>query len=387
MKSDLKVLQLISSGGVYGAENVVLQLSTALRRLNCDVVIGAFQNKHRPNTEIARVAKEYGLETDLFDCRGRLDLGTVRAIQESLRRKQIQILHAHGYKADFYGQLAVRGTSVKLVSTAHSWPGKSLSLRLYALVDRILLRWADQVCVVSPNVFTQLRRYGIPARKLSLIENGIDSEQFANGTPRLRELPGFNDKIIVGFVGRLAPEKGLPNLIQAVGEILRTRSDLVLALVGEGPAKIKLQSLVSQLGLEKSVFFLGQRSDLANVYASFDLFVLPSLFEAMPMAVLEAMAAGKPVIASRIGGVPRMLSHQESGILVEPGDVRGLTDALAQLLQQPKLASQLGRRALDEVRSRFSSDVMASGYLRVYQKALAAETSAVTPSTTTAALN
>jgi glycosyltransferase involved in cell wall biosynthesis len=222
---------------------------------------------------------------------------------------------------------------------------------------------------------------------LSLIENGIDSEQFANGTPRLRELPGFNDKIIVGFVGRLAPEKGLPNLIQAVGEILRTRSDLVLALVGEGPAKIKLQSLVSQLGLEKSVFFLGQRSDLANVYASFDLFVLPSLFEAMPMAVLEAMAAGKPVIASRIGGVPRMLSHQESGILVEPGDVRGLTDALAQLLQQPKLASQLGRRALDEVRSRFSSDVMASGYLRVYQKALAAETSAVTPSTTTAALN
>jgi len=380
-------MQLISSGGIYGAENMVLQLSTALRRLNCDVVIGAFQNERHPNTEIARVAKDCGFETCLFDCSGRLDLGTVRAIQESLRTKQIQILHAHGYKADFYAQLAIRGSSVKLVSTAHNWPGKSLALRLYALVDRILLRWADQVCVVSPNVEAQLKKYGILPQKLSLIENGVDSGQFSNGKPRLRELPNFDDKKIVGYVGRLAPEKGLHNLIRAVGEILRTRADLVLALIGEGPARIELQSLVTQLNLEKSVFFLGQRSDLADVYASFDIFILPSLIEAMPMAVLEAMAAGKPIIASRVGGIPRMISHQESGILVEPGDIRGLTDALDQLLRQPEKASQLGRRALDAVQSRYSSDAMARGYLRVYQKALGAEASPVTPSTTTASSN
>lgn len=366
---------------------MVLQLSTALRRLNCDVVIGAFQNSHRPNVEITRMAKDCGFETCLFDCSGRLDLGTVRAIRESLRTKQIQILHTHGYKADFYAQLAIRGSSVKLVSTAHNWPGKSLALRLYALLDRILLRWADQVCAVSPNVEVQLKRYGVSSEKLSLIENGVDSRQFANGKPHLRELPNFGDKKIVGFVGRLAPEKGLHNLIQAAGEILRTRKDVVIALVGDGPAMMELQSLVSRLGLEKSVFFLGQRSDLADVYAAFDIFVLPSLFEGMPMAVLEAMAAGKPVIASRVGGIPQMISHQESGILVKPGDVRGLTDALAQLLQQPEKASQLGQRALEVVQSRFSSDVMARRYLCVYQKALAGEASPVTPSTTTAALN
>ena len=359
----------------------------ALRQLNCEVVIGAFQNERHPNTDIAKVAKSNGFETELFDCSGRLDLGTIYSIRETVQRRRIQILHAHGYKANFYGQLAVRGSSVKQVSTAHNWPGKSLPLRFYALVDRILLRYADHVCAVSPNVETQLKRYRIPPHKLTLIENGVDATQLLRGTPALRELPGLGAKVIVGFVGRLAPEKGLRYLIHAAKGILRLRADVILLIVGEGPERVELEVLVSKLGLENSVFFLGQRSDLADVYASFDIFVLPSLVEGMPMALLEAMAAGKPVIATRVGGVPRMISEQESGILIEPGDVRGLTAALAQLLQQSEKARQLGQRASEVVQSRFSSDAMARAYCGVYRKVLPTQPSSVTTSATTTELN
>ena len=387
LKSDLRILQLISSGGFYGAENVVLQLTSALQRLNCQVVIGAFQNKHRPNTDVVKAAKRCGFETELFDCSGRFDLGTIRVIRETLQRRQIQILHAHGYKANFYGQLAVRGGSVKQVYTAHGWPGKNLSLRLYALVDRVLLRRADHVCVVSPSMEEQVKKFGVPSHKLSLTENGVDTRQFSSGTPVLRDLAGLDGKLIVGFVGRLAPEKGLRILIQAAEGILRAQPDVKLVLVGEGPEREELQTLVSQSGLEKSVIFLGQRSDLPDVYASFDIFVLPSLIEAMPMTVLEAMAAGKPIIASRVGGVPKMISDQESGILVEPGDVSDLKAALTQLLQRPETARQFGKRASEVVQARFSSDSMARRYLSVYQKVLSADGSPVNLSPTTTAVN
>jgi glycosyltransferase involved in cell wall biosynthesis len=237
---------------------------------------------------------------------------------------------------------------------------------------------------VSPNVEAQLKKCGMPAGRLSLIENGIDAEQFSCGRPVLRELPAFDGKLVVGFVGRLAPEKGLAILLHAAQEILRNRTDVLFVLVGEGPERIELQSLVTQLGLESSVLFLGQRSDLADVYASFDIFVLPSYFEAMPMVVLEAMAAGKPVIATRVGGVPGMINDQESGILTEPGDVKGFASALGQLLQQPEKARQFGQRGLELIQTRFSANVMARAYLDIYQKVLAAEAdrNSATPMTT-----
>lgn len=378
MSFELKILQLISSAGFYGAESVVLQLSLALRRLNCSVVIGAFQNRHNPNTDVAAVAKQYGFEVELFECDGRFDRRTIRAIRECLQRNQIQVLHAHGYKANFYGQLAVRGVSVKQISTAHNWPGTTLPLRFYGFLDRLLLRGADHVCAVSPNVEAQLKKFGTPSRKLSVIENGVDLDQFSNGKPVLRDLPRFQGKVIVGYVGRLVWKKGLRVLLQAAQEITRARPDVVFVFAGKGPDRTELDALVSHLGLQNKVHFLGQRSDLPDVYASFDIFVLPSFDEGMPMAVLEAMAARKPVVATRVGGIPKMVEDQVSGILVEPGNAEQFTEALIQLLEKPRKAAELGRCAFEDVQNRFSSDVMAKSYLNIYRKVLPTKSGNVT---------
>lgn len=370
LTSGLKVLQLISSGGFYGAENVVLQLSTALKRRHCQVAIGTFLNQRSANTEIAGMGKARGLETELFSCAGRMDLSTVHTLREYLLSRQINILHTHGYKADLYGLLAVRRGSAKQVATAHNWPGKGFALTFYGVVDRLLLRQVPHVCAVSPNVTARLSKYGIPADRLSLIPNGVDVEQFSGGQPVLKCEPEFQGKTIIGFVGRLAEEKALPVLIQAAQQILGTRPDVSFAVVGEGPERPMLEALVDQLGLKQKMIFLGQRSDLADLYASFDIFVLPSLVEAMPMAILEAMAAGKAVVASAVGGVPSIVCDQESGLLVKPADVAELVHALTQLLNKPEQAKKFGEHGRELIKKRFSSDAMALSYLDVYAKVL-----------------
>ena len=366
----MKILQLISSRGVYGAENMAIELSIALRKSGCEVVIGAFRNKQFPNTDILTTAQREGFEFRGFDCSGKFDWRTVRTIRKYLRTNQIDLLHAHGYKANIYGLMARRDTPTRQVSTAHGWPGKTKSLRLYAALDRMLLRFSDHVSAVSPNVAEQLMKYRTPLEKLSIVHNGLDPARYSGGTPVLKNLPDFHGEKIVGFVGRLAPEKGIANLIHAAKEVLSVYPQVLFVLVGDGPERAALESLVKSNGLEKTVIFVGQRSDLTNIYNSFDIFVLPSLTEAMPMAILEAMAAGKPIIASRVGGIPEMISDLESGLLITPGDQRGLRDALLKLLREPETALRLSEAASKMVRTRFSSDRMAQAYLSIYCRLL-----------------
>lgn len=370
MRTSLRVLHLISSGGVYGAENVVIQLALALKRLNCEVVIGVFQNRHRPNTEIAEAARLQGLEVALFECRGKLDFGTVRAIRNFMSERELDILHTHGYKADIYGYRAAKSTRVGLVATAHSWPGKSLILRLYALLDRVILRWFDHVCVVSSTVADVLRRFQVPRKKITEVENGIDIGHFSGGRPVLREELGLRENPLVGYVGRLAPEKGLEHLLRAAVGILSTLPLAKFILAGEGPERLTLEKLARQLGIEKSVIFLGRRSDLANIYASLDVFVLPSLSEGMPLAVLEAMAAKRPVVATRVGAIPKIVRDQQTGLLVDAGDITGLQSAISLLLGRRDLCRSFGQSGHEVARNLFSSEAMAKTYMGIYHRVI-----------------
>lgn len=368
MRTSIRVLHLISSGGFYGAENVVIELALALKRLNCEVVIGVFQNRHHPNTEIAETARLHGLEVALFECRGRLDFGTVRAIRKFISERELDILHTHGYKANIYGYRAAKSTRAGLVATAHNWPGKSPILRLYAFLDRVILRWFDNICVVSSSVADALRRLHVPSEKITVVENGIDIGHFSGGRPVLREELGLGENPLVGFVGRLAPEKGLEHLLHAAAGVLNTLPVAKFILAGEGPKRLALEKLARQLGIEKSVIFLGRRSDLASIYASFDVFVLPSLREGMPLAVLEAMAAKRPVVATRVGAIPTMVKDQQTGLLVDAGDITGLQSAISLLLGRRDLCRTFGQSGHEVAKTLFSSDSMAKNYLGIYRR-------------------
>ena len=369
----LRILQLISSGGFYGAENMVLQLTRSLNQLGCETTLGVFKNAHALNIEVVEAAQRHGINVEIFECRGKIDRTTVRGISDLLLRRRIDILHTHGYKANSYGLKASKATGTKIVATSHNWPGKSMMLRAYAALDKLQLRYFDHICPVSEAVATSLERTLVPRAKITVVQNGIDVEKFSAGTPSLKDLARYKGKLIVGYVGRLVREKGLDVLLQAARRVVTQVPYTEFVFVGEGPERGALEVLANGLELHNHVSFLGPRSDLPDLYASFDIFVLPSLGEGMPLVVLEAMAAGKPVVATRVGAIPKVLREGELGLLVQPNDGAALTAALLELLQESEKRSFFGCGGFEAVRNSFSAMAMAQAYLCTYHQVLSKE--------------
>lgn len=365
----MKVLHLISSSGQYGAENMLLDLATCTAKYGCTSLVAVFQNSHRLNIEILESAQKRGLTVIGIPCSGQMDRRVVKRIRDYIHEQGIDLIHSHGYKSNLYGYWAARAVGIPTVATCHGWPGKSVRLRLYYSVDRFVLRRFDHVAVVSDVMARALRASGVPPRKISQIANGIDVGRFSGVSAE-----GGHGKsrsgMRIGVVGRLAPEKGLSIFLKAAHTVLLEHPRTEFVLFGEGPERKNIESLSRTLKIRDKITLAGVRRDMPAVYGSFDIFALPSLSEEMPLVLLEAMAAGKPVIASRVGAIPSVISPGENGLLIEPGDVRSLEDAMLRYLREPAFASEMGSNAMKHARKHFCAETMASRYVETYHKVL-----------------
>ena len=363
------VLLLISSEGYYGVENMIVNLASGLSALGCRPILAVFRDSRACHTEIADHARSRGLTVELVPCSGRFDLRAVACLRSLIRSHQVDVIHSHGYKANLYAFAAAALSPARLVATCHNWLGTSWSMRGYAALDRLCLRFFDCITFVSERVSRTLRNSGIPARKLHKIPNGVDIERFDAASTL--QPTALNDECLIGFVGRLVPEKGGVILLQAARTVLTQRPQTKFVLVGDGPARQSLQSLAADFGISDQVTFAGARNDMPAVYASFDLLVLPSLCEAMPMCVLEAMAAGKAVIATTVGSVPEVVDPEQTGILVEPGNVDSLAKALLRLIDSPRDRRRMGANGRIRATQHFSATAMSKTYLELYQRVVA----------------
>lgn len=370
LKPGLTILFLISSEGYFGVENMLVTLALSLSRLGCRCIVGVFCDGRFHHTEIGDRAKARGLPVEILTCAGRLDLRAVMKIRKLLKAHKVDVLHTHGYKADLYGRIAAVNRNVRLVATCHNWPHPAWSMRAYAALDRLSLKTFDRVVVLSENVAAVLKQSGLQDGKLATISNGIEIERFRDAQPLLRASSFHPDELLVGFVGRLVPGKGADILLRAAPHVMIRHPNARFVLVGDGPCREELQSLAAQLGVSDRVVFTGVREDMPEVYASLDLLVLPSFCEAMPMCVIEAMAAGKPVIATRVGAVPKLIEQDESGLLIEPGDVAGLAAGIVGLLEDRERAHRLGRNGQIRASERFSAVGMAKQYAELYSEIL-----------------
>jgi len=244
-------------------------------------------------------------------------------------------------------------------------------MRTYAALDRLVLRRFDGVVAVSAPVQDTLRRWGVREERLTLIPNGVDVERFQYAMPTLRKETGTTDGALVGFVGRLVPDKGGALLLRAAQKVLAARPNTQFVFVGEGPSRPDWERLAAELGIARSVVFTGTRSDMPGVYASIDILALPSLVESMPMCMLEAMAASKAVAAARVGAIPEIIIPERTGLLLAPGDVNGLAQAILRLVENPRLAGELGRNACLQVQQNYSAQAMAKAYVERYQAIIA----------------
>ncbi len=364
----MNVLHLISSEGYYGAENMLVTLATHLNRLGCRSTIAAFRHRARPHTEICERAEAQGVESVTILCRGRADRRAVKAIRKCVEAHKIDLLHTHGYKADVYGYAAVHSGHIPVVATCHNWPDRTGVLGFYSVLDRLILHWFDRVVAVSGGVAAHLKRYGVTGDKIAVIYNGIDVPRFSGARPTLAQDVQKGSKKIVGMVARLVAGKGCDYLLKAIPGVVKAFPDTLFAIVGSGPAERELKALALQLGIERHVIFAGPRGDMPGVYASLDVFILPSLDEGTPISILEAMAAGKPVIATRVGGIPKIIVPDQTGLLIEARDSSAIRNAIVRVLESPDFASKLGDRARAWVAERFAAEAMAQQYFDLYRQ-------------------
>ncbi len=366
----MTILQLISSEGFYGAESMLLALARSLADLGCRAIAGVFRDPRCSGRELEIRAAQLGLQVALVPCAGRWDWSAVRRIRSLVEDHAVDVLHTHGYKADLYGYAAAWPRRVALVATCHNWAGRAPAMRLYAAIDRLALRRFGRVATPSAAVARVLGRRNMPAEILKTIPNGIAMEPFRRAEPSLRAAFAPGGQRLVGMVGRLVPEKGGATLLAAARTVLAQEPDVRFVFVGDGPERAAWESLAAAMGIASQVLFAGSRNDMPAVYASLDVLALPSFREAMPMCLLEALAAARPVVASRVGAVPDVVIPGVTGLLVDPGDAPALSAALLRLLRDPARAAALGSQGRARVARYFASASVAASYLNLYREAL-----------------
>jgi glycosyltransferase involved in cell wall biosynthesis len=311
------------------------------------------------------------------EIRPRSDAAALVRLTRIFAKERPDIVHAHTYKAGVIASVAGRIAGVPaVVFTPHGHifsrganipgvPG-GLKLELLRWVTRAAQGCADRITALSGlDLDQQIALKLSPASKYVVVRNGIDCERFMR--PRLRL---FDGSPVIGAVGRFSEEKGHRHLIQAMTAVRKSLPNARLVLVGYGALEGELKGRASSLGLDGAVTFAGER-DSADVLTSFDLFVQPSLYESQGLALLEAMAAGIPAIASDVGGVGDVVRDGETGLLVPPADSEALAAAIVRLANSPELGLALSRKAAGRVRDQFSSETMLEAYARLYRELVA----------------
>lgn len=376
----VKVLQLISSGGYYGAENMLLNLCASQQKAGCENSLMLFYNVHAPNVEFYERARRRGLRVRMVHCQGRADWRAVRQIEDCIQEDGIELLHTHGYKADLYGYVAARRSGKPIVATCHNWVGGTAALGIYNHLDRMALKRFHGLAAVSNSVAQRLLNSGVAATKIRTIANGIDVEPFECALPS--PALNFEGNKVIGIVARLDLQKGFEYLLRAAHQLCGAFPALKVVIAGEGPDRQAIENMIQRFGLQSSVILAGHHSNMPGIYAAIDIFVLPSLNEGLPMTVLEAMAASKPVIATRVGAIPSVIKEGETGFLVDPGDANGLRDALARLLTDSDLCLRIGLAGHDWVRRNYTSEAMAMKYRQMYGEVLGVPAIATVPTRT-----
>jgi len=361
-RAGLRVLYLIDSLAMGGAELVLHETCRQLLRRQVEVRVAVLQTK--AGNPLREAFEALGIAVP--------DLGITTLRQPSaywkVRRAVAgaapDVVHTHLEFANVLGTLAARRAGVPCVATLHTIespaPGSRAWLRFVAQ-SLVLRRWCTRVIAVSERARTHYLAVGrLRPQTTITVYNGVDLRRFDQKPPETqrdvrRELKIPDAAPVIAVVAVQRPAKGLDRLIAAFPAIRRRHPEAILLLVGDGPERPALETLAAHLGLSRCVRFAGVRHDVPRLLTAAAVFVLPSLTEALPTALAEAMAAGVPVIGSAVGGIAEMIQDGVTGILVPPGDVDALAAAVADLLDQPARVAELVRAARRLVETRFDA--------------------------------
>ena len=324
-----------------------------------------------PNGHFADVLEAGGVTVECFGGRGLLSFPRVLLrLTRALRRFRPALLQTFLFHGNMVGRIAARLAAVPIVVSGIRVADRRS--RWYGRLDR----WTNglvnhNVCVSRGVADFSIHETGLQPGKVSVIPNGVHCELFAHAMPAdLTSLGIRPDAPVVITVGRLEEQKGIGDLLRAAAEVLRERSDCQFLIVGDGRDRASLEALASSLGIATSIRFTGSRDDVPSLLKAASMFVLPSLWEGMPNALLEAMAAGLPVIATAVEGSGEVIQHEATGLLVEPANPHQLSQAILRLLRTPDVSAKLAGAAQASVASTFTEKVVVAAYDDLYHRLL-----------------
>jgi glycosyltransferase involved in cell wall biosynthesis len=385
----IKILRVIARLNMGGPALHVAYLTAGLRERGYDTTLVA-GTLARGEDSMAFVADDRGVHTVRIDQLGReisplRDLVATVRLARLIRSERPDILHTHTAKAGTVGRVAAvlagrRGPPI-VVHTFHGHVLRGyfgpLRSRLFRLLERWLASRTTALIAVSPQVRDDLVALGVaPAERFAVIRLGIELDERVAGTEdgrgesrRYLGIPG--DRFAVGWIGRMTAVKRTDDVLVAFKRLRDGGVDAVLCMVGDGPDRPELERRAHELGVAQHTLFLGYQEHVAPFYAAFDALVLPSSNEGTPVSAIEALAAGRPVVATRVGGVPDVVDDATDGFLVEAGATEDLAHRLAQLARDPELRERMGRAGRERVLPRYAVERLVDDVDRLYRSLLA----------------
>jgi glycosyltransferase involved in cell wall biosynthesis len=363
-----RIAMMLESDGPGGAEMMVLRLSVELRRHGHFILpVG----RAHGNGWLGDQFRQSGFNTEVYELNSPIDPGCVRRLMSLFRHHRIDTVHSHEFTTSVYGAAAARILGLSHVVTMHGGLTVCKALR-----RRIALRWAmrgaDHTVMVSNATRRQFAHdLGLNEARLDVIPNGVPVPRGDASRVRQEFRIGERDCVLLA-VGNLEPHKGHRVLLDALAQIQRAARSgswrLIIAGGRGGPEHRALLQQVGEMGLGDRVSIVLNRNDISDLLALADIFVMPSLWEGLPMALLEAMLARKAIVASATAGIPEAITDGQDGVLVPPGDVTALADALHGMIDNPERRGELAGAAMRRAANDFTVQVMAERYESLYAR-------------------
>ncbi len=369
MRDPLKVVMLIESVHGGGAERFTVGLARALESPRCEVVVCASRD---PGSDRVPVAHEVGVRVLRLGRRRTLSPAAWLRLVRYLRRERIDVLHSHMFGSNVWAVLLGRLARVPVViATEHSWTYEGQRVR--KLLDGFWIgRLATAFVAVSPEDarrMVELER--VPRRRVHTIATGLlrDPDELRTSPGVLRDELGLSPETpLVGAVAMLRPMKAVDVLVAAFALLRERVPDAHLVVAGDGPLRAEVEAQIAELGIGDAVHLLGVREDVANVLRSLDVVVLPSDSEGSPIALIEAMTAGRAIVATRVGGMPSILDEGRCGVLVPPRRPAALAEAMGGLLEDAARRAELGGLAERRALSDYTLESVAGRWEALYRK-------------------
>lgn len=364
----LSIAIMIETVALGGAEMVVLQLAEELRARGHTVHPVVPGNREGWLVDALRNS---GFTWQTYEGHRGIDFGLLRRMTRMLQRLKVEVVHSHEFVMAVYGTAIARKLGVPHVITMHGNMNMTRKWR-----RRVALRWAFKRSIGIVAVSEDTRRHlesslGLPRGIVDVVPNGIPVRT-GDGSRVRHELGIAASELVLVAVGSLMARKGHAVLLSAMADLCRrsTMPGWRLLIAGQGAERPRLEAMIREQALENHVHLLGPRNDVPDLLAAADIFVMPSLWEGLPLAILEAMFAGKAIIASRTSGIPEAIDDRVNGLLTPPGDIGALSGALQLLIQNAEYRAELGQAAQQRARARFTIAAVADAYERLYRRTL-----------------